>query len=97
MLPSYAITNIGGSGRVSHVVGHVWSKMGRFGAKAGVGHWIGQMDDESGVCHVVFTKRQLFSETNKNTNYLSTVWYVPVMCIGTSCSLLARRPAPKYN
>ena len=45
----------------------------KVGAKTGVGHWVGHMDDELGVGHVVCTKRQLFGETNKNTNYLSAV------------------------
>ena len=44
-----------------------------FGAKKGVDHWVGHMDDESGDGWGVCTKQQLFSETNKNTNDLSVV------------------------
>ena len=40
-----------------------------------MGHWVIHMDDESGVGHVVCTKRQLFGKTNNNTNYLSAVKY----------------------
>ena len=45
----------------------------KFGVKAGIGHWLGHMDNELGVGRVICTKQQLFGETNKNTNYLSTV------------------------
>ena len=58
---------------VGRAVGHVWPKKGKFRAKTGVGHWVGHMDNESGVGRVVCTKRQLFGKTNKNTNYLSAV------------------------
>ena len=39
----------------------------------GVGHWIGHMDDESGVGRVVCIKPHDFGETNRNANYLSVV------------------------
>jgi hypothetical protein len=62
----------------------VWPKKGKFRAKTGVGHWVGHMDNESGVGRVVRTKRQLFGKTNKNTNYLSAaVPVVNVVCAQT--------------
>ena len=45
----------------------------KFGAKLGVGHWIGYMDDESGVGRAVCIKQHDFGETNRNANYLSAV------------------------
>ena len=45
----------------------------KFGAKMGAGHWIGHIDDESGVGRVVCIKHRDFGETNRNTNYLSVV------------------------
>ena len=45
----------------------------KFGAKMGVGHWIGHIDDESGVGRVVCIKHNDFGETNRNANYLSAV------------------------
>jgi hypothetical protein len=49
-----------------------------FGANTGVGHRIGDMDNELGVDCVVCIKRQLFGETNGNINYLSAVMLVVV-------------------
>ena len=46
----------------------------KFGAKMGAGHWIGHMDDDSGVGSVVCIKNCDFGETNRNTNYLSAVF-----------------------
>ena len=45
------------------------------GAKTSVGHWVGHMDNESGVGLVVCTKRQLFGKINNNTKYLSAVMH----------------------
>ena len=45
----------------------------KFGAKTGVGHWIGHMDDELGVGCVVCIKHRDFGETNRNANYLSAM------------------------
>ena len=39
----------------------------------GVGHWIGHMDDESGVGRVICIKHRDFGETNRNANYLIAV------------------------
>ena len=48
-------------------------KKRKFGAKLGVGHWVGHMDDESGVGPVVCMKRCNIGETNIITNYLSAL------------------------
>ena len=74
---------MGGPGRVGHVVGHVWSKKENFGAKTGVGHWIGHIDGDLGVGRAVCTKRQLFGKTNTNTNYLSvgvSIFFMVLTC-----------------
>ena len=45
-----------------------------FGAKTGVGHWIGHMYDKSGVGRGVCIKHCDFGETNRNAKYLSAVY-----------------------
>ena len=59
----------------------------KFGAKMGVGHWIGHMDDESSVGRVVCIKHHDFDETNRNANYLSAVY---CFCHPLLLSLLSR-------
>ena len=60
--------------------------------KEEIGHWVGYMDGESGVVRTVCTKRQLFGETIKNTNYLSATLMRLTIWNRTQSRILKMRP-----